>query len=917
MTEESTDSNFTPSQDARFYSHPHSPNDDSTPRLLSDHLNSVSGRAVWSLNGESGTPHTNQSLPQKDRAHAAYISAWAHDLGKANPFFQRKLDISNAASAPSAPPVPELTYHSRLGGFLAYYCLSKAGATTRNQVAAYLAVAKHHGRLPDAAQYIAETARADDRARECLIGTRKPTRTREELLQDGWCWAATALINDADSPSFAHARAYINSVVNYLTAGKGSFDEFAEQMQSGALQSSIRTRASRTGMVQPAPESLPDALYDRTIALWSSLTLADKTDVMGITERLQATHLPLSKVSTQIDSLGGNETTETEAQLNELRDTARKEVVESGVESLVKADTGVGEITLPTGLGKTLTGIEAAFKIRNHKRESGNVSRVIYALPYTSIIEQTRDLLESKPGSDSLGFGLSPFSKQYTIHHHLSDTVTTQSGEEPTEVADRSAVAIAEAWRSGLTLTTFAQLFESLTGPRNGQSMKLPALENSVIILDEPQTIPYRWWRGTVRLLRLLVEEFNATVLLMTATQPRLPELDEDLPSIELVSNPSEYLTRAERVQYKLAPSVTAYANGQDSPISHSTAGQQLLEQVTTDDVASTLAVCNTVTSARRLRSAIIDQASNTDIPITDIGGLLENVWAETDIHELSTSDVATRLLEKAQTTLQEHPETLLLGHLTARHRPIDRRIILDVVDELTTSEQPFVFVTTQLVEAGVDLSFQSVYRDLAPLESIIQAAGRCNRSFEWGITGGTVTVWQLADSTSGEGRLTPGEKVYARGAKRTLLRAVAELLVDNAENRSLEERALDTTTINQYFSSIQDAGHSDEQILTNIQQAQAAKLAETEYIESADSRDVIVPTSTEQRDTLASLGKKDTQGALDALDSYTDYRISIPDSGIPDSTLTGATTRITDGLDILLLKDLENYTARTGLEFT
>jgi CRISPR/Cas system-associated endonuclease/helicase Cas3 len=292
--------------------------------------------------------------------------------------------------------------------------------------------------------------------------------------------------------------------------------------------------------------------------------------------------------------------------------------------------------------------------------------------------------------------------------------------------------------------------------------MKLPALGNSVIILDEPQTIPYRWWRGTVRLLRLLTEEYGATILLMTATQPRLPELDEDLAATELVSNPSEYLSRAERVQYKLAPSVTAYANGQDNPLDHSTAGDQLLEHVTTDEVTSTLTVCNTVRSARELRSAIISQASNADTTITDIGCLLESIWEESDAHELSTSDAAARLLKDIQTTVKEHSETLLLGHLTARHRPIDRRIILDVVDELTTSEHPFVFVTTQLVEAGVDLSFQSVYRDLAPLESIIQAAGRCNRSSSGGLLaapspfGNWRTLPQMMDRSHPERKSTP-----------------------------------------------------------------------------------------------------------------------------------------------------------------
>lgn len=902
----------------QFYSHPSSPDDD-TPRPLVDHIESVATRSVCALSDDTTFPE-RIPMPTTQRLRTMYIAGWLHDIGKTNPYFQRKLGVSGAAVADSEPPVKEMTYHSRFGGFLTYYCLQSIGMTECNQLAGYLAVAKHHGQLPNAATYITETARDDNRARQLLLDDRSHHSCKEKLLKEAWCTAVTALIDDAETKPMASARAFIDRTIIHLTNGAGSFAEFATQMQTGELQSSLRATATRNGMIQPDATELSKKLYDRTLAIWSGLTLADKTDVMGIDERLLPEHLSRQEISRQIDSLGEDESSATEAGLNELRDQARREVIDSGVERLLRSDSQIGEITLPTGLGKTLTGLEAAYKIREQKATDNTESRVIYALPFTSIIEQTRKLLEGPSSETDVGFGLSPFTRSYTIHHYLSETLTTMTGEEPQDVRARPAAAVAEAWRSGLTLTTFVQLFESLSGPKNSQSMKLPALSNSVIILDEPQTIPYRWWAGTVRLIRLLVDEFDATVILMTATQPRLLELDEGPESVPLVESPEEYVAGAQRVTYEVDKSVADYAADQKNPLSYQNASKRLIGRAKESDGTSVLAVCNTVSSAYELQ----DRITNSDHTILDIGDELSKIRQRGSVTSAKSDseDEATSLIRSIVESIRSVEDKLALGCLTSRHRPSDRQVLLEAAEELAKLDVPFVLITTQLIEAGVDISFQSVYRDLAPLESIIQAAGRCNRSFEWGPQAGTVVIWQLGSpstmsETANRNSITPGELIYARGSTSTLLQLVAKKLVETAGTElKLRETDLASGVTDEYFEEVRNGHHSASKIVNSIETAQFAELSEISYIaEEIPTQDVIVPDTIRQQTQLQNSVEAGTAAVLEALEEFADYRVSVPATDQYESELERQTESLGEDIQVRILTNSSAYTLSSGLQ--
>jgi len=188
---------------------------------------------------------------------------------------------------------------------------------------------------------------------------------------------------------------------------------------------------------------------------------------------------------------------------------------------------------------------------------------------------------------------------------------------------------LGESWRSGVVLTTFVQLFESLAGPTNAQGLKLPALANSVIVLDEPQTLSKPWWPAIRRLTETLTEEFGATIISMTATQPTLFTEAPQLESVPLVTDVDEHFNATERVTYAVDDSVWNYP--ETPPLSHDSAAQRVVDSVldeTNDPSAcSAMAICNTILSSRELTKHIGEKGRKTaGRSVTHLGEIYEDV---------------------------------------------------------------------------------------------------------------------------------------------------------------------------------------------------------------------------------------------------------------------------------------------------
>jgi len=756
--------------------------------------------------------------------------AYVHDIGKATSFFQNYLDTGRT------PEKELLRYHAPLGSFTAYYALDARGFATETCLAGFVTVAKHHGSLPNVAEYVSNRTHRRE-------GVSSGEQNANERRQD----AVARQIVDIDERNSTIAR----EIVERASAGDGSWDEFRDGFLD--LLKDIEATVGTSGSVPGTREdALSESCYGLVLQCWSSLILSDKTSAAGgpNNERAYAAKCPsmdrLNQYVTEIESsVSRDPTGSRDERLNHYRSRARNAVLES-IPEFVERGQNVATLTLPTGMGKTLSGLSAALAIRDRTE----AKRIVYALPFTSVIDQVVDELEDIYRTDTTG-------RLLTAHHHLAETtIQDLDHAEDADLSDDVAGMLAESWRAGLTVTTFVQLFESLAGPTNRQSMKVPALRNAVVVLDEPQSLPLDWWKLVPRLVQMLTEQYNTTAVAMTATQPRL--FDE---AFELVDDPDTYFEAVQRVSYELDPSTDRYIADQSDPKAYDDAADTLEDAV--ESGLSTLAICNTIDSARELTDRV-DSPNTLDVAAIYEAELQDRVRAA----DIKPENIADRV----QST-NGRP----LVHLSTRLRPVDRLTLIETAKRLTERGVPVLVVSTQLIEAGVDISFDRVYRDLAPIDSIVQAAGRCNRSFER--EHGTVTVWWL-DAPDNQ-RKTPAEAVYNRGT--TLLPLVAETLQRvREESDGLTETDVARTSVRRYFDRLRDDKDVGKQEYADfVNKAKADELAELSLIDQRRSAEIVVARTAKERALLERIHKAQKEydyGRLDKLLEETkSLQISVP----------------------------------------
>jgi CRISPR-associated endonuclease/helicase Cas3 len=313
---------------------------------------------------------------------------------------------------------------------------------------------------------------------------------------------------------------------------------------------------------------------------------------------------------------------------------------------------GLFRLTVPTGGGKTRSGM--AFALR-HALEHGQ-RRVVVAVPYITITQQTANEYRNI-------FNAAEDDVPVVLEHHSGTAERIDEADEYNREDVWRRLA-AENWDAPIIVTTTVQLFESLFANSTSRCRKLHRLANSVIILDEAQTLPAHLLEPMLDALRELCAHYGSSVVLSTATQPAFDAFApfKKLDAREIVPKPERHFQTLKRVQYEWRV---------DEPLSwEEVAGLMRSE-------TQALAICNTKQDALDLLEALNDPDAL-------------------------------------------HLSTLLCG----AHRSA---VIKEVRDRLATG-QPCRLVATQVVEAGVDIDFPLVLRALGPLDSIIQAAGRANR---------------------------------------------------------------------------------------------------------------------------------------------------------------------------------------------
>ncbi|MCE5208994.1 MAG: CRISPR-associated helicase Cas3' [Chloroflexi bacterium] len=333
---------------------------------------------------------------------------------------------------------------------------------------------------------------------------------------------------------------------------------------------------------------------------------------------------------------------------------------------------GIYQLTVPTGGGKTLASMRFAL---NHAT-THQMDRIIYVIPYTSIIDQNaneiRKILEDK---DENGHYLD----RVVLEHHSNLT--------PEEESHRQGL-LAQNWDAPVVLTTQVQFLEALFGSGTRGVRRMHQLANSVIILDEVQTIPINTIQMLNVALRFLVEDCGATVVLCTATQPPFDKIDAKYRTLtirsdlRIIQNETELFKGLKRVEVFDERKTGGWS---DEEIAN-------LAEAELREKGSVLIVVNTKKNARLIYQAIADKKI----------------------------------------------ENLNLRHLSTNMCPAHRLAVLEKVKKALEDHSPVICVSTQLIEAGVDIDFGAVIRYLAGLDSIAQSAGRCNRH---GVRQGTGNV--------------------------------------------------------------------------------------------------------------------------------------------------------------------------------
>lgn len=310
-------------------------------------------------------------------------------------------------------------------------------------------------------------------------------------------------------------------------------------------------------------------------------------------------------------------------------------------------EKGLFTLTVPTGGGKTVSSL--AFALSHAVRHG--MERIIYVIPYTSIIEQNAKVFVEILGEENV------------LEHHSQTELADETGDAETPEARRRRLAC-ENWDAPVIVTTAVQFFESLYASKTSRCRKLHHLANSVMIFDEAQTLPVPYLKPCVSAVGELVRHYGATAVLCTATQPELGrlfnELAPELSIREIAPEPDELFEFFRRVSFQ--------REGQLS-------NEELAARLT--ETEQVLFIVNTRKRAREIFQLLPEEGR---------------------------------------------------FHLSTLMTPQDRKRVLDAVRERLKERKPCRVVSTSLVEAGVDVDFPAVWREVAGLDSILQAAGRCNR---------------------------------------------------------------------------------------------------------------------------------------------------------------------------------------------
>ncbi|BAK81137.1 CRISPR-associated helicase/endonuclease Cas3 [Candidatus Arthromitus sp. SFB-rat-Yit] len=481
---------------------------------------------------------------------------------------------------------------------------------------------------------------------------------------------------------------------------------------------------------------------------------------------------------------------------------------------------GFYSLCVPTGGGKTLSSLAFAL---NHAKQNGH-DRIIYSLPFTSIIEQN-----AKVYSDIFG-------EENVLEHHCNFNFSNEIGENEYSEKQLKYKLATENWDMPLIVTTNVQLFESMYSNKPSSVRKLHNIYNSIIILDEAQVIPNEYLKPCIRALEELVKNYSCTVLFCTATQPGFKKngLIENFDVVEIIDDTYKLFEDLKRVEGKFI-------------------GKQSVEEI-----------CNKMNSHKQVLTIV------------------------------NTKKHAKEIFE----SLSESEGNF---HLSTNMYPNHRKEIIRIIKERLKNGEECRVISTQLIEAGVDVDFPVVFRSVSGIDSIVQAAGRCNR--EGKRKESTVYVFKPEDSLHlGMGYLK-------------LTSQIGEGIIEDFKD------FLSIDAIDKYFSELFiDTDHRQDKhnILKIINKRKKFELKydfekindEFKFIDNVGTQ-IIVPIGEGEK--LLNVLKYSEKGIKSVLRKLNGFSINIADNVLKELIEGGCAEQFSD--DIFVLKNLSMYDSKIGFD--
>lgn len=607
------------------------------------------------------------SLPNVIRlSELAFLCGLTHDFGKYTNFFQRKLQCQD---------IPKQAYgnHAFISALLvAFVAKERYKESLEAALLTFLAIHRHHGELISPSDLLPQARHLKDAPKFKIIEGEVYRVDAEQLR------AIHTQIKDIEQSS---SRQQILDEMSAL--GIIEVQDFL-QSQWWALLSELRSFYK--DKIEDKEEA---SFYWKTTLLFSALIDADKYISAAASERREFAQITrVNKINPQIvddhiHSLKNPNLSTlppTQQRLYEIRNSVYQEAT-AAIQSkpLSELYPSVLSLTAPTGSGKTLTALGCAFRLRERlQQEKGFAPRIIYALPFVNIIDQNFEV--TKQVLSRLEDFKANESNYLLKHHHLAPLAF----KEDESRSNDEALLLTESWESEVIVTTFVQLLESLITNRNRALKKLHNIAGSIVILDEVQSIPYEQWRLVEHVLTTLTQCLGCTVLQMTATRPRMLTSAK-----ELLEKPEKHFEGLARTILTPQQEITSIEE-----LANFTIGQKTPEK-------SVLVVLNTIRSAVELYDKLKSD-------------------------ELSQEERFIPYREDKSLKCSDKP---LIVYLSTNITPWQRKRRVRMLRRYMKLGIKPIVISTQVIEAGVDLDFDVVIRDQGPLDSIIQVAGRCNRN--------------------------------------------------------------------------------------------------------------------------------------------------------------------------------------------